>query len=132
MTNKELDYLFIKKIITEEWSELDRRQTDLISMLTQRVTGRLLGGRRYGVSGQELNTIATETHPDYERFIDMKKLKRHGKIRDRISAKKGRPIHNSPIYSRINAIAYRINWDLAEEILGEIANGYNTNIKVAF
>jgi len=135
---KELTGKFIKTIVDEEWDGFAQEQTNRIADCKFKGTGYLIGeGRRFGTKGgDDFYAEANLTHPDYERFIDIKKLKfykRGPKDNDRLGKeRKGKQIHNSPVFSYLNRIAYRINWDMAEEVLKcDFPKGFEVNVKLA-
>ena len=130
----QLDGMFIRKILAEEWvGNLQRFQRERIQAKKLVSTGHLLNDREYTIGGSNFDVTATEKHVDYERFLDMRRLYRNKKRKGFISRSRfGKKIHNNPIFYQLNVIAYRINWDLAEEVLGNIAKGVNLNIKLGF
>jgi hypothetical protein len=138
----EITGIFIKEILDQEWGEFYAMQTALIndyiySQQKRRSTGRLLNNRQISVTGGggQVSAEATLKHPDYERFLDIKKLNFMGRgygDKDRLVRSKGKPIHNSPVFSKLNTIAYRINWELAGEVLdSDLPKDFNVNVKLA-
>ncbi|RPJ58295.1 MAG: hypothetical protein EHM12_08025 [Dehalococcoidia bacterium] len=133
---EEISGRFIKTILEEEWNEFESIQTSLITEHTKRFTGRLLLGRRFSTTGgQGFYAEAHLQHPVHERFVDIKKLKFMGRgygDKDRLTSRRRKPIHNSLLFSKLNTIAYRINWELADEVLkSNVPAGYDVNIRLA-
>lgn len=137
LKQKELSLEFVKAIVDDEWEWFAGEQTERINAHKLIDTGHLIGaGRRFSTSGKGETTEAHLIHPDYERFIDIKKLKfykRGHTDQDRLGReRKGKQIHNSPVFTALNRIAYRVNWDLAEEILGsDLPAGMQINLTLA-
>jgi hypothetical protein len=111
----------------DEWREFEDIQDRVIRMRTNRVSGTLRnehGNRKYGVSESGMKVTGALVHPDYERFLDMKKdriiMRKVNKSfddRDRITRKKGRNIHNKIIFGRLNPITYRLMHELRAEVV---------------
>ena len=126
---------FAGKILQEEWGDFERRHRSIIEKrIYQRPgrkpsTGTLHREREYSVKANEseLKAVATLKHPDYERFIDMRKtyfgnqaVGKLGKVfpkRDVLSRKKGIAIHNRMIWGKLNPISFRLMNDLRGEVL---------------
>jgi len=124
---------FAGKILAEEWGDFERRHRGIIEKrIYQRPgrkesTGTLRRARDYSVkhSEPELKSTATLKHPDYERFIDMRKMYfgnvgrgKLGKVfprRDVLYKNRGIAIHNRMIWGKLNPISYRLMNDLRSE-----------------
>jgi hypothetical protein len=133
---------FANKILKEEWKEFEDIQDRVIAMRTRRRSGTLRnehGDRKYGVRNTgAMEVTAGLTHPDYERYLDMKhdaiaqrKRPKKGAKRkagdlfqdkDRITRKRGRNIHNRIIFGRLNPISFRLMHELRAEVVEEARN----------
>jgi hypothetical protein len=124
---KKIDTRFVKRVLGREWKEFEDIQDRVIRMRTRRVSGTLRNefrNRKYSVSEKGGESVtASLQHPDYERFLDMKKdritTRRFAKVftdRDRITRKKGRNIHNKIIFGRLNPITFHLMHDLRGEV----------------
>ncbi len=133
---------FANKILQEEWREFEDIQDRVIAMRTRQVSGTLRnehGNRKYSVRNTgAMEVTAGLTHPDYERYLDMKKDRisqrqrpRRGKKRnvydlfpdqDRITRKRGRNIHNKIIFGRLNPISFRLMHELRAEVTEQVRN----------
>lgn len=123
MAVDKIDMRFAHKIMDEEWKKFEEVQDTMIQMQTRRVSGTLrneFGDRKYSVAqNSDLLVTSSLKHPDYERFLDMKKdrvvRRRVAKVfddRDRITRRKGRNIHNKVIFGRLNPITFRLMHEL--------------------
>ena len=92
---------FIGDTLRESGDRLVTRQGQEIETKLQSRTGHLLSNRWYGVSGNRL----TFTHPDYERFLDM-----------RSDSRKRTRIHNRFTYGAYASIAERLLKGLEEKV----------------
>lgn len=130
---------FANNILNEEWIEFEDIQDRVIAMRTRRVSGTLRnehGDRKYSVRNSgAMEVTASLSHPDYERYIDMKKDSisqrrnpQKGKKRkvtdlfkdsDRITRKRGRNIHNRIIFGRLNPISFRLMNELRVKVIEE-------------
>jgi len=135
MAADKISLRFAGKILQEEWGDFERRHRSIIEKrIYQRPgrkesTGTLRRQREYSVKPNEaeLKVTATLKHPDYERFIDMRKtyfgnkaVGRLGKIfpkRDILTRKKGIAIHNRMVWGKLNPVSYRLMNDLRSEVL---------------
>lgn len=127
---------FANKILQEEWKEFEDIQDRVIAMRTRRVSGTLRnehGNRKYSVAESGMKVTGTLVHPDYERYLDMKKDSianrrrppMHKKQRaadlfqdrDRITRKRGRNIHNKLIFGRLNPITFRLMHELRAQVV---------------
>lgn len=133
---------FANTIVKEEWREFEDIQDRVIAMRTRRVSGTLRnehGNRKYGVKmSGAMEVTASLQHPDYERFLDMKKdsitavrRPKKGKKRkfgdlfqdvDRITRKRGRNIHNKLIFGRLNPISFRLMHELRVQVTENARN----------
>ena len=129
-----LDMRFAGEILKEEWKEFEDVQDRVIRMRTGRVSGTLRnehGNRKYSVrNNTDLEVAAQLEHPDYERYLDMKKDRvTNRKVsvfhdRDRINARriKGRNIHNKIIFGRLNPLTFRLMHELRVTIMEQFRN----------
>jgi hypothetical protein len=113
---------FAGMILENEWGDFEKRHRDAIerriyAAQKKKSTGTLRVSRDYSVATNEaaMRAVATLKHPDYERFIDMKKKymgKRGGKgifqNRDVLFRKGGIPIHNRIIWGKLNPVSFRL------------------------
>ena len=122
---------FAATILKDEWHEFEEVQDRSILMHTRRITGTLRnehGNRKYSVSETGMEVKGELIHPDYERFLDMKKDRVvHRKVsifhdRDRIVRRKGRNIHNKIIFGRLNPITFRLMHELRTEVIEQVRN----------
>ena len=133
---------FAQKILKEEWREFEDVQDRVIAMRTRRVSGTLRnehGNRKYSVrSSGSMEVTAGLQHPDYERYLDMKKDRlrarprqsKSGKLKvasifydkDRITRKRGRNIHNRIIFGRLNPISFRLMHELRAQVVEQARN----------
>jgi hypothetical protein len=135
MAADKISLRFAGKILQEEWGDFERRHRAIIEKrIYQRPgrkpsTGTLKRSREYNVKSNESeqNVTASLKHPDYERFIDMRKTyfgnKTTGKLgkifpqRDVLSRKKGIAIHNRMIWGKLNPVSFRLMNDLRSEVI---------------
>lgn len=99
---------FIEETLRSEGERMFARQSSAIAAATVRRSGRLLSGRRITSNGRML----TLTHPDYERFLDMRQLSGNGK-------KTRRRIHNRFKFGTYQSIAERLMYGYTEEVRQE-------------
>lgn len=121
-----VDMRFAGMILKSEWDDFEKRHRDTIERRIyqrqrKKSTGTLRDARKYMVKSNPaaLEAVATLEHPDYERFIDMKKNfmgKRGGKgvfqNRDVLFRKSGIAIHNRIIWGKLNPISFRLMHEL--------------------
>jgi hypothetical protein len=128
---------FAKKIADEEWADFRKRHVDAIRTRTVNRTGTLLRSRDYSVKEKSAQEVQMNlTHPDYERFIDMKKKflgKRGGKgifkNRDVLFRKPGIPIHNRIIWGKLNPISFRLMHELVGLVVDEHEKIFGNRLK---
>lgn len=94
---------FIEDTLAKAGEEMYRRQTAEIAASVGSRSGTLLQSREVYTSGSILSLV----HPDYERFLDMRRL--HGREHKRTR------IHNRFVYSTYESIAYRLLHGVTEE-----------------
>jgi hypothetical protein len=136
MDNKKIDTRFVTRVLKKEWKEFEDIQDRVIRMRTRRVSGTLRNehrNRKYSVSDGGDRVTASLQHPDYERFLDMKKdrfsTRRVAKVftdRDRITRKGGRNIHNKIIFGRLNPITYYLMHDLRASVTAGARSRFRT------
>lgn len=135
MATDSISIKFAGRILQEEWGDFERRHRSIIEKrIYQRPnrkesSGTLRRSRSYDVKTNEPAQQATATlkHPDYERFIDMRKkfygdrrVGRMGKIlpqRGVLFSKRGIAIHNRMIWGKLNPISFRLINDLRSEVV---------------
>lgn len=116
MINK-IDFKFVAQIAREEHNEFEEAQQSAIEMRTNRVSGTLrnhFGNRKYSTIEKSDEVINRTVHPDYERYLDMRKTKRVTRTvarafqDSRLRNKTGRKIHNHIIFGRLNPLSFRL------------------------
>jgi len=124
---------FANKILQEEWKEFEEIQDRVIRMYTNRVSGTLRNehrNRKYKVMESGMKVTGELVHPDYERYLDMKKdrvitrksVRGIFTDRDRVTRKKGRNIHNRIIFGRLNPISFRLMHELRATVVENARN----------
>lgn len=123
---------FAKDILDDEWKEFEEIQDRVIRMYTNRVSGTLrneFNNRKYDVREGGDEVKASLQHPDYERFLDMKKdrivNRTYGRVfkdQGRIERRKGRNIHNRIIFGRLNPITFRLMHELMANVIQQVRN----------
>jgi hypothetical protein len=119
-----IDITLCRRIAYEEWRKFRNSQDISIAQRLKVQTGHLHaggGGRKYSISTNKTEIVASLLHPDYERYQDMKKLKR-GRTNSRLHTPKitkggGKRIHNNIIWGRMNTVAFRCMNDLRGEVI---------------
>jgi len=122
-TNK-IDIRLCRRIAYEEWRRFKLSQDDAIDRRLKWETGLLHRGgkgRRYSITTNNTEIVATLVHPDYERYQDIKKLK-YGRTNSRLHTPKiskagGKGIHNRLIWGRMNTVAFRCFNDLKGAVI---------------
>ena len=97
---------FIQDTLETEGRKMLELQTRQIERVTHSRTGNLRRNRYIKVTPDKL----TLTHPEYERFLDMKKKSGAGR------RKKRRKIHNRYIFGAYASIAERLMYGFTEEV----------------
>lgn len=97
---------FIQDTLETEGRKMLELQTRQIERVTHSRTGNLRRNRYIKVTADQL----TLTHPEYERFLDMKKKSGSGK------RKKRRKIHNRYIFGAYTSIAERLMYGFTDEV----------------
>lgn len=139
MDNNKIDSRFVKKILVKEWKEFEDIQDRVIKMRTRRVSGTLrneFGNRKYSIKDNGESVIASLQHPDYERYLDMKKdrFQRRRKVaktftdQNRISRQNGRNIHNKIIFGRLNPITFKLMHDLRASVKNSARSRFNPQV----
>jgi hypothetical protein len=134
-----VDVTFCRRIAYEEWRNFKLSQDRAIDARLNRQTGLLHSGgagRRYSISTNKQEIVASLLHPDYERYQDIKRL-RHGRTNSRlhtpkITQTKGKGIHNRLIWGRMNTIAFRCINDLRGEVIKYVRSSKIAERKVDF
>ena len=119
-----IDITLCRRIAYEEWRNFKKSQDKAIDERVNRETGLIHSGgagRRYSISTNKQEIIASLLHPDYERYLDIKKLKTR-KTKSKLHTPKtyktgGKKIHNALIWGRMNTIAFRCMNDLRGEVI---------------
>lgn len=122
-SNNSIDITFCKRIAYEEWRTFQHKQDVAIAARLKVQSGTLHAGgpgRRYSVTKNATEVVASLLHPDYERYQDIKKkrLGRTNSIRHtpKTTRTAGKKIHNAIIWGRINMISFRCLNDLRGEV----------------
>lgn len=126
---------FARKILQKEWSNFHKDQDTVIARNTRRVSGTLRNehnNRRYSLSAQGNKVTATLSHPDYERYLDMKKTKvrttrvmRYFNDINHMVRRKGRNIHNKVIFARITPLSFRLLNEMKVEVKESIRSNFS-------
>ena len=119
-----IDVTLCRRIAYEEWRKFKKGQDIAIDQRLNRDTGLLHAGgsgRRYSVSTNKVEIIASLLHPDYERYQDIKRIK-HQRTKSALHTPKttktrGKGIHNRLDWGRMNTIAFRCMNDLRGEVI---------------
>lgn len=102
---------FVADVLEEEGATMLRYQESAIRKSTKSHTGRLIGRRRITVeAGSDASGKLTLHHLDYERFLDMKRLKGSKKPGRR------RRIHNRYVFGTYSSIAKRLMQELSDGV----------------
>jgi len=135
---------FAGVILKEEWADFEKRHRDAIerriyAVQKNKSSGTLRRIRDYSVETQTGELFAHLSHPDYERFIDMKKKymgNRGGKgvfqNRDVLFRKGGIPIHNRIIWGKLNPISFRLMNELVVLVSEQHKQVLMENMNAAF
>lgn len=107
---------FVRNILEEEGRRMLSSQGAAISRAVRFRSGRLFNDRSIMVSGgADMDGKLTFTHTDYERFLDLKRL-RHGSK----TTRSNRRIHNRYIFGAYSSIASRLMYDLTDDVAESI------------
>jgi len=135
MALDQIQMQFANKILQEEWKEFEDIQDRVIAMRTRRVSGTLRnehGNRKYSVAESGMKVTASLQHPDYERYLDMKKDRTAARRRtkgnymkvgmifqdkDRMTRKRGRNLHNRIVFGRLTPISFRLMHELRAQVV---------------
>lgn len=140
MAADKIDMRFAGMILENEWADFEKRHRDAIERRIyqrqkEKSTGTLRVTREYSVVSKPaaMEAVATLKHPDYERFIDMKKNfmgKRGGKgvfqNRDVLFRKSGIPIHNRIIWGKLNPISFRLMHELRAIVTESVRQNFTS------
>jgi hypothetical protein len=122
---------FIKRALENFNKRVDDAQTAAIRKLLHFKTGRLENNRTFKTeTGNGFEGKAVITHPDYERFLDIKKKARVSENvqhwRKRIRGKqKSYPIHNRIIMGNYNRLAENLMYGFTEEVKESIKRDFD-------
>ena len=119
-----IDVKLWSRIAYEEWKNFKKSQDMSIDEKLQKQTGLIHSfgaGRRYSITANKNEIVASLVHPDYLRYQDMRKIK-HGRTNSKlhtpkVSQTKGKGIHNRMIWGCMNTIAFRCMNDLRGEVI---------------
>lgn len=104
---------FVESILEEEGKTLYSSQGRAIGRLTDSHSGRLQSARSVSVSMADgYSGTLSLRHAAYERFLDMKRVRRNGSTVKR----KRRRIHNRYVYGAFGSIAARLMNDFTEDV----------------
>lgn len=100
---------FIRETLEEAAVHIYKDQTEAIQRaVSSASTGSLLRNRFFNVG----NTTVEHKHPAYERFLDMKRLQRNGKVMKRTP----QHIHNRFLWGLYLRIQDRLMYSLTEDV----------------
>jgi len=106
---------FVRRILKDESSRLERNQGLQMRKLLHFHTGSLERGREFNVQNQVgLDGKLTFKHKAYERFLDLKKKPRIS--RGRRIKRKNYPIHNKFVFGHYYVIANRLMVDFTNDV----------------
>lgn len=112
---------FVRRVFEDHSERWLKNQESL--MLSKRLnfhTNRLRDDRELEiVNASELNGRLEFTHPDYERFLDMKRSVRR-KRGEGFRTKRGYQIHNRPIFGHFFSIGRDLMFGLTNDVKDEI------------
>lgn len=121
MKNANINLTPLKPIVQEETKKLEKFQTGHIRNVAFK-SGTLLHARSYDVDSSPYQIISTLTHPDYERFLDMRR-ERYGRTsifhlgQNKTFA--SRNIHNKIVWGRFNRLIQRVNVEFKHDVQGK-------------
>lgn len=128
---------FVRRVLEEESSNLNKAQLLRISKYLTPRTGRLENRNVVVNSGNDsMDGKLTLFHPDYERYLDMKRKSNNKEIlrkRDKNGRflksrrENGFPIHNSPIMLRYNIIGNKLLYFLTQDVYEQIRQELQSN-----
>lgn len=127
---------FVRRVLREEGERLTRNQGMAISKKLKFRTGRLMNGRTTEVvQADGMDGKLRFTHPDYERFLDMKRIVRQQKNKGRrrsvasggLKKKSGYGIHNRFIFGHYFSIANRLMYEFTEDVQQSIREELSNN-----
>jgi len=117
---------FVKIELEKIGVSINDDQTRSIRKYLNYRTGHLLNDRLFNVTrGSFLDGELAITHPNYERFLDIKKRpKQSDNVTDWKKKTRGKlksyPIHNRIIMGNYNQLAYNLLYGLTEEVASKI------------
>lgn len=115
---------FVKRILLDEGKRLKKNQGAAIGRRLKFHTYRLFQDRQIDVvGGDEMDGKLKFTHPDYERFLDIKRTVRN-KNTNRASTR-SRRIHNRFIFGHYFSIANRLMTDFTDDVAKSIAEEFH-------
>lgn len=107
---------FVRNVLEEEGRRMLSSQSSAIGRAVRFRSGRLFNDRSISVSGgADMDGKLTFTHTDYERYLDLRRLK-HGTK----TSKSNRKIHNRYIFGAYSSIASRLMYDLTDDMAESI------------
>jgi hypothetical protein len=117
---------FIHSVLTEHKHRWLKNQTALfISKKIQFRSGRLLSDRKINISDNRVMEGQLRfKHPDYERFLDIKRKRKNG-----TGYKRGLQIHNRFVYGHYFSIAKDLAWGLTSEVMKNLKKEINQPFK---
>lgn len=122
---------FVKIELEKIGVAINDDQTRSIRKYLNYRTGHLLNDRKFDViKGNYLDGELQITHPNYERFLDIKKRPKQSdnvtEWKKRTRGKlKSYPIHNKIIMGNYNQLAYNLLYGLTEEVAKDIKTQLN-------
>lgn len=119
MKNANINLTPLKPIVQEETKKLEKFQTGHIRRVAFS-SGTLLANRSYDIDSSPYQIISSLTHPDYERYLDMKR-QRYGRTSifhmGQNNTFASRKIHNKIVWGRFNRLVQRANVEFKHNVL---------------
>ena len=116
---------FVEEVLTSEGQRLLKNQEAAFAARLHFHTGRIASERKAEVSSPEnMSGKLTMTHMAYERFLDMRTIRRGAK---EFRRKKPIRVHNRFIIAHFNTIAYRLANDFTDAVVARIRASLNTD-----
>lgn len=128
-------------ILKNEWEDFEGRHRDAIErriyqeQKKKKSTGTLRTARKYKVETNEAGMTAKAVleHPDYERFLDMKKnyfgdrrTHKYFKQQGVLFRKRGIPIHNRQIWGKLSPLSFRLMHELRIIVTESVRRNFNS------
>lgn len=108
----------MRDVLEDEGRRMLASQGAAIGRAVRFHTGRMFNDRSVTVAGgSDMDGKMTFTHTDYERFLDLKRLRHGSKV-----SRSRRKIHNRYVFGAYSSIASRLMYDLIDDV-AEVLTG---------